>query len=292
MKVLVLGGTRFFGKQAVKHMLAAGYEVTIATRGLQKDEFGDQVERISVDRTDKEALAKVLEGRSFDATFDNICYAPDEVRSLLDCMGSRMGRYIVTSSLAVYDKGLNHVEENFNPFAYPVQEGGRAQFSYGEGKRLVEAAAYQEYQVPTVALRFPVVIGEHDYTRRLAFYVNHIEDEIEFVAANNEEKMSFITEDEAAAFICSMVTSDFVGPINVASDGDITVKEIIGMIEKQAQKKARLVEESEQQGPYSTFGNVTLNTSKAIAVGQKARPVAEAFEEIIAFDLAIKKADK
>ena len=39
MKILVLGGTRFFGIHMVKGLLDSGAEVTIATRGNVKDEF-------------------------------------------------------------------------------------------------------------------------------------------------------------------------------------------------------------------------------------------------------------
>ena len=41
-KVLVLGGTRFFGKHLVEALLQAGHDVTIATRGITEDSFGMQ----------------------------------------------------------------------------------------------------------------------------------------------------------------------------------------------------------------------------------------------------------
>lgn len=46
MKVLVLGGTRFFGIHMVKDLINKGYDITIATRGKTMDEFGDAVSRI------------------------------------------------------------------------------------------------------------------------------------------------------------------------------------------------------------------------------------------------------
>ena len=45
-KVLVLGGTRFFGKHLVEVLLQAGHDVTIATRGVTEDSFGSAVKRI------------------------------------------------------------------------------------------------------------------------------------------------------------------------------------------------------------------------------------------------------
>ena len=44
MKILVIGGTRFFGIHMVKELLAKGHEVTLATRGLALDDFGDSLE--------------------------------------------------------------------------------------------------------------------------------------------------------------------------------------------------------------------------------------------------------
>ena len=46
MKILVLGGTRFFGVHLVCALLEDGHEVTIATRGRTPDSFGSQVSRI------------------------------------------------------------------------------------------------------------------------------------------------------------------------------------------------------------------------------------------------------
>ncbi len=46
MKILVLGGTRFFGIHMVKDLISKGHDVTIATRGKTKDEFGDAVSRL------------------------------------------------------------------------------------------------------------------------------------------------------------------------------------------------------------------------------------------------------
>lgn len=61
MKVLVFGGTRFFGKTLVKSLIEKGYDVTIATRGIIDDEFGDKIERIIVERNSPEDMKKNLQ---------------------------------------------------------------------------------------------------------------------------------------------------------------------------------------------------------------------------------------
>ena len=50
MNILVIGGTRFFGVHTVNELVKRGHLVTIATRGLAKDSFGDKVKRIIFDR--------------------------------------------------------------------------------------------------------------------------------------------------------------------------------------------------------------------------------------------------
>lgn len=37
MKILVFGGTRFFGKKLVERLVSEGHEVTIGTRGKTED---------------------------------------------------------------------------------------------------------------------------------------------------------------------------------------------------------------------------------------------------------------
>ncbi|MDF2682752.1 MAG: hypothetical protein K0R47_3942 [Brevibacillus sp.] len=46
MKILVFGGTAFFGHRLVRLLLGDGHDVTIATRGQIPDDFGDAVTRM------------------------------------------------------------------------------------------------------------------------------------------------------------------------------------------------------------------------------------------------------
>ena len=57
MKILVIGGTRYFGIHMVNKLLEQGHAVTIATRGKTPDSYGDKVERI----TFKGQMKKVCE---------------------------------------------------------------------------------------------------------------------------------------------------------------------------------------------------------------------------------------
>ncbi|MDB2111773.1 NAD-dependent epimerase/dehydratase family protein, partial [Clostridium paraputrificum] len=72
MNILILGGTRLFGKVLVRNLIERGHNVTIATRGLTQDSYGDLVTRIIIDRENKKSIEKALEGKYFDIIYDNL----------------------------------------------------------------------------------------------------------------------------------------------------------------------------------------------------------------------------
>lgn len=284
-KVLVLGGTRFFGKELVRKLIQKGHEVTIGTRGNNLGEFEGAVENMIIDRQDKASLKKALQGRAFDVVYDNICYSPNEVRNLLEILEGNIGKYIVTSSGSVYEGEGYLKEERFNPYTYPIKDGERADFSYAEGKRLVEAVAFQAFNIPTVAVRFPIVIGKNDYTERLLFFVKNILEGNPMSVRAKKNKMVFITQEEAGAFLYELQDKAFTGPINANCNGVIRIEEIISLIEKKANKKAHLIidESSEQQDPYSSPEEMVLDNTRARAIGFEFNNVKEEVEKVVSY---------
>jgi len=266
-KVLVLGGTRFFGKHLVEALLQDGHDVTIATRGITEDSFGSAVKRLIVDREDEEQLTEHLEDKSYDIVYDNLCYSSNAANIICKVLEGKTKKYIMTSSMAVYEPALNLSEEEFNPFEYEIAYGDRNDFSYSEGKRLAEAVLFQKATFPVVAVRFPVVIGENDYTKRLQFYVEHIVRQ-EPVAVNHlGGELSFIHEEEAGQFLAWCGTESIEGPINACSHGVISTGEIIHFIEENTGIKALLQEVGNHVAPYNELINCTLHNGKANELG-------------------------
>ncbi len=56
MNILVVGGTRFFGISMVEQLIAAGHDVTIATRGKAANPFSDKTKQIIMDRSDYDSV--------------------------------------------------------------------------------------------------------------------------------------------------------------------------------------------------------------------------------------------
>lgn len=282
MKILVVGGTRYFGKQLVSQLLKDGHDVTIATRGRANDGFENQIKRIIFNRLDKESISAKLGGMSFDVVYDMICYTSNDAKQLLDVIQTK--KYIMVSSSAVYEDGREITEEAFNPYHYPIQMVDRGSFTYAEEKRLAESVIFQDYKVPSIAVRFPIVIGENDYTERLRFYVERVVKEKAIYVSNLKTLLSLIDEETAGSFLAHLANKDYGGPVNACNKGSITIEALIGMIEKKAECKAILKEDGEK-ATYNAYGDNTLDLYRAQVTGFSFPQLDEKLVSIIKYEV-------
>ncbi len=269
-KILVLGGTRFFGRKLVEVLLEEGHQVTIMTRGTTSHPFGDQVEHIIGDRSMKEQLKNHFEGRKFDIVYDNICYTSNEARDFCEVFNGNIGKLVFTSSLSTYSAdGKEKREEDFDPYDYPIAWGDKEAFTYNEGKRQAEAVFFQYATFPVVAVRFPIVLGEDDYTRRLHFHVERIQQGKTIGFVNMDAEMSFILASEAAAFLKWAGLSDVEGPFNATAKGKISMGELIHIIEKVTGHDAKITLEGDEEdtSPFAIPATWYMNTEKAGKAG-------------------------
>lgn len=269
-KVLVLGGTRFFGKRLVEKWIGDGADITILTRGQREDSFGDCVKRLHADRTDINALRQVLGDKKFDIVYDNICYSAKEAEEAVQLFSNRTPKYVVTSSLSVYPfGGPEKKETDFDPYNYSVPKHSSAEVDYAEGKRLVEAVLFQQAPFSVSAVRFPIVLGHDDYTRRLHFHVEHIQEGQALGIPNPNASLSFIPSDEAASFLFWLGKSSLTGPVNACSRGEITPERIVGFISEAVGRQAIVLNETEKEheSPFGIPESWVMETSKAESAG-------------------------
>ncbi|MEO3944564.1 NAD-dependent epimerase/dehydratase family protein [Gorillibacterium sp. CAU 1737] len=282
-RALVLGGTRFFGKRLVELLLANGVETTIATRGQTSDPFGDQVNRIQLDRENRNSLEAGLGTGEWDVVYDNICYSPDSAQDACDLFKDRVGKYVFTSSMSVYEGGALIPEKVFDPYSYPLQKGSRHDFAYGEGKRLAEAVFAQKAPFPVSMIRFPIVLGTDDYTRRLHFHVEHIAREQTIGIPNVEAEMVFIRSDEAARFLRWQADPLLTGPFNACSTGTVALETLLGWIELAVGKKAVLASETEKEdmSPFGVANTWTASNEKGSKAGFPFLTLSEWLPELV-----------
>ena len=269
-KVLVLGGTRFFGRKLVELLLADGHDVTIVTRGKLANPFGDKVKHLIVDRRDTEAFSKAVEGEYYDIIYDNICYSPNEAKAFCDIFNGKMGKLVFTSTLSTYAADGNAKSEaDFDPYTYSIQMGDTEAFTYSEGKRQAEAVFFKYATSPVVAVRFPIVMGIDDYTKRLHFHVKHVVNEEAIGFLNMDAEMSFILAEEAGQFLKWAGLTDVEGPFNATAQGTISLKDLMALVEKATSKQAKivLVENDEIRSPYAVPASWYMTTEQAEQAG-------------------------
>lgn len=268
MDILVLGGTRFFGVPMIWELIRQGHEVTIASRQRTKDSFGDAVRRIQVERTDPAQMRKAFQGKRYDVVYDKLAYCSNDIRCALEAIDC--GRYIHMSSTAVYEpKRMDTREEDFDAAGRALIWCDRPDYPYDEIKRQAECALRQKYgDRDWVAVRYPFVIGQDDYTKRMLFYVEHTMNAVPMYIDNIDSQMGYIRSDEAGKFMAFLADQDFRGPINGCSHGTVSLREIIGYVEKRTGTKA-VLDDAGEIAPYNGEPEYSINVDKAEGLGYR-----------------------
>jgi len=280
MKILVIGGTRYFGIHMVNELLKQGHEVTIATRGKTKDSYGDKVKRIILERTKQDSVKEALSGKHFDVIIDKIAYCSNDIKYVLDVVDC--DKYIYMSTTSVYEpKTINTKEEDFDALSKKLVWCGRKAVPYDEIKRQAECALWQKYSDRNwIAVRYPFAIGQDDYTKRLLFYVEHVMKSMPMNIDNIDYQMGYIRSDEAGIFIAYLVDKDFKGAVNGCANGTISLREIIEYVESSTGSKA-IIDAAGDVAPYNGEPEYSINTEKAEKLGYEFSTLKDWIYELI-----------
>jgi nucleoside-diphosphate-sugar epimerase len=271
MNILIIGGNRFFGKRIAELFLQSGHDVTLLNRQNLADGLNDKkIFRIKCDRSNAKQLAGSLKGHEFDVVIDQVCFEASEALAAVEIFKNRTKKYIFTSTQSVYkDSGPNLSESVFNPVGYSFQPQVSKTSDYGEAKRQCEAVFFAQASMPVTAVRLPMVFGPDDYTGRFQFHVDRIKQQREIFFPNINAKLSLIHSADAALGIHFLAQSDFTGPINLAANPVISLKELMDFIEGRIGKALRLSAShlDRDQSPYGIESDWYMNTDLAASLG-------------------------
>jgi nucleoside-diphosphate-sugar epimerase len=281
-KILVIGGTRFFGKLLVQRLLRAGHDVTVATRGYAPDRFGQRIARVRVDRRNETAMRAAFADERFDIVYDQMCYSPLDAAISARVFGGKVGRYVMTSTIDVYralpaqnapygEDALQILSQSIDT-AYPWHDPVLANDSYVAGKVQAEAYLYRDGSLPVVSVRLAHVLGgPDDYTGRLAHYVDLVRVRTPLRYSHARARTSFIEAQEAANFLAWTGAQDFTGAVNAGDDGALSAYELHARVGQALDAPARVRKAgAAESGPFSPFdlaAPLVLDTSRAKALG-------------------------
>ncbi len=240
MNILIIGGNRFFGKRLAADLLEEGHEVTLLNRGNQDDGFGQKLNRIQCDRNNRNDLSAAVDGRKWDIIYDQVCFDYATAKNACEIFSGKTQKYIFTSTQSVYGPGKNLAETDYQPALHKFEKIQTMKSDYGEAKRQAEVAFHQFANFPVVSVRFPIVIGNDDYSGRFKFHIDRIKSREPIYYPNIDANISFVSAAFAAQTLKYFTRSLFSGSLNVASPSPITLREFTSIIERKMGMKAVL----------------------------------------------------
>ncbi|MDH4144900.1 MAG: NAD-dependent epimerase/dehydratase family protein [Acidimicrobiia bacterium] len=172
MRILVLGGTRFVGRHLVEAALARGHEVTVLHRGRHGADLFAGLDRRLGDRDAAGGLAALAVG-DWDVTLDTCAYSGNQVAALAGALGGRGGRYVLVSTVSVYDRPPLGYREGAP--LLPLGGGVAArEHLYGSRKAAAEGVARARFGADVLIVRPTYVVGPHDYSGRFPYWVGRL----------------------------------------------------------------------------------------------------------------------
>jgi 2'-hydroxyisoflavone reductase len=244
MKILILGGTRFFGRETALLLAREGHEVTVMTRG--RIPAPPEVTHVLGDRGDPSVLQREA-ARGYDALIDNVAVCGEHVRAALTAFAGRTGHYVLTSSAAVYlAAGRPPYFEEAAPApldkARVVDEAARA---YTLGKIAAEWALLEQDEVSFSIVRPPVVIGPHDPTLRLWFYAQRVLDRGPVLLADSGKHTFHLADslDLARGFVQILQAGSraFGQAYTLCQSDVLSLEELLGAVAEALGREARTV---------------------------------------------------
>jgi len=231
-KVLVIGGTKYLGLEFIKLLKNDEIQLIVASRKEIDVKYF-----FKIDRKSKSDLDKLFSDIEFDVVVDFINYSGIDCKILVNSLKfqKKAPKLILISTVYTYALPLEikcssvYDETCFNPLEYKAYITDRPQISYAEGKRNMERYALQNYdQHKLVILRFPIILGANDYTKRTHFYPDMIKNGLKINPNNISNKGSYVFSYEAAVSILNFVNTEHYGIYNVAFE-PISEKDLINI---------------------------------------------------------------
>ncbi len=281
MKILILGGTSFFGKEFALTAFRGGHNITIFSNKCPIDKIPLDIKQVRGDRNIYVDLAR-MSVETWDVILDNICYTPQDAENAVKAFSKRCGLYVFTSSEAVYSvlerASSPYREKSTSFFSENAGLRGLSGYEYAFGKldsEKVFLKAFAEKKFPAVIIRFPIIIGPHDPTLRAFSYWIRLADERPLISPGAFFKRRYIYSKDAAASLDVLISSPGVaGEIfNFADDVEITLYDFLKLSANIMGKKVEILSPDfswlQENGfdfessPFSYYSDFVIDIRKA-----------------------------
>ncbi|QDU65236.1 NAD-dependent epimerase/dehydratase family protein [Engelhardtia mirabilis] len=301
LDLLFLGGTGFIGPHQIEYALQRGHRVTMFNRGSKSGLYGDRVEELTGDRDPNkgDGLAALAGERRWDAVIDNSGYVPRHVRASAVLLEGRVGRYLFTSTVAVYDYEAQPSVDRDGPLLPapdPDVETVTGE-TYGplkaEGDRIVRAV----YGERATVVRPCYIVGPGDTTDRFTYWVDRLHRGGDVVCpALPGNEVQWIDARDLCPWLIRLVENDTPGVFNgVGPASKLTNEQLMWGLRAFSAAPTRLhwpsadlVDELKFPTPMFDWGRMDRHTdaSAAVAAGLTYHSLADTARDTQAWWLA------
>lgn len=299
MRILTVGGTRFFGRAFVENAAERGHHVTVFHRGESEPPEAAGVEHVHGDRGEDLSM---LAGREWDAVLDTCAFVPRHVRELATAIGERIGRYALVSSLSVHPDDLPVGATEQTPTHGPPfpQTEDVTEETYGPLKVACEVAAADAFGDRLLVIRPGYIVGPHDPTDRFTWWVRRAAAGGEMLAAGPPDApIQGIDARDLAAFVLDRLEADDSGTYGVVGPAEpATTADVVGAARTAVAADTSFVWADEEWvrglgAEHETWfpmwhphlpGFHAYDASRATAAGLRPRPFEQTIADTIAWD--------
>ncbi|MFE6051150.1 NAD-dependent epimerase/dehydratase family protein [Kitasatospora sp. NPDC056446] len=212
MKILLLGGSSFLGRAYAAEALARGHQVTTFNRGRSAADLPG-VEAVRGDRDSPADLARLVDGRDWDAVVDTSAQQPAQTALAVRLLRERARHYTLVSSVHAFaDWPARVVSEDSPPHPCPAdtppdQPPGNAL------KAGCERAALEGFGTErTLVLNSGLLIGPHEIGGRLPWWLERMARGGRVLAPGDPQRtMQVIDVRDFAAFGLDLLTARTTG---------------------------------------------------------------------------------
>ncbi len=302
MDLLLIGGTRFFGRHLAEAAIAAGHRVTLFHRGQTGTDVAPAARRVLGDR---DGGLGALAGMRFDAVVDLCGYVPRVVRASAEALRDACKRYLFVSSISVYAEPVPTGAREDAPLATLADPATEVVdgTTYGALKSACETVVREVYGEHATIVRPGLIVGPHDPTDRFPYWPRRIARGGEVLAPGDPATpVQFVDARDLAAFTLGLLERGVAGTFHaVGPERPLGMGACLAAIRDGVGSDARFTWVDERflidRGvepwtglplwlPVAEAGFQACDAAAAIAQGLVFRPLAETARDTLAWDLA------
>ncbi|MDH6704798.1 2'-hydroxyisoflavone reductase [Kitasatospora sp. MAA19] len=227
MKILLLGGSSFLGRAYASEALARGHEVTTFNRGRSADDLAG-VEVVRGDRDRADDLARLVDGRTWDAVVDTSAQQPAQAAISARLLRQRAHHYTLVSSVHAFtDWPARTIAEDSPlhpcPADTPPDQPLGTHLKAGCERAVLEGFGAER----SLVLNSGLLIGPYENGGRLPWWLERMARGGKVLAPGDPERtMQVIDVRDFAAFGLDLLTARTAGRyITTAPPGRLTFGE-------------------------------------------------------------------